>query len=77
MSDKEGTGTPKGFSDDADNAILSGDPKVTSGPSKGMDSGFNDASNGDIGDDCKEVDTSESADNPKGERGMFNDNAAL
>lgn len=36
---------------DSDDGLLSGDPKQTPSPAKGMDAAFNDAKAGDIGDD--------------------------
>jgi hypothetical protein len=70
MGDKEnGSGTPKGFNDDA-NGLLSGDPKQTATPAKGMDPAFNDKD--DIGDAACIDDASD----PQG-TGSFNDNPGL
>jgi hypothetical protein len=72
--DKEsgGSGTPKGFNDNAD-GLLSGDPTQTAKPAKGMDSSFNDAKAGDIGDDAQ---TPDDPGDPQG-TGSFNDNPGL
>ena len=61
-----------GFNDDPD-GLLSGDPTQTPSPATGMDSTFNDAKAGDVGDDTQTPDTPSEGQ----QSNTFNDNPSL